>query len=72
MCRLARTPHCERFKGAGECPKGRGPSPGDYGYDRLARQTDFGLRLQMRVGPSGLIHCVYLTPAQEDEKALEV
>jgi len=61
VCRFARASYCERFRGAA-----------DYGYDWVARQTFYGFRLHALVGPTGLIHCIYLTPAQEDEKkALE-
>lgn len=57
VCRFARAPYCQRFKG-----------DADYGYDHVARQTYFGFRLHALVGPAGLIHCIYLTPAHEDEK----
>lgn len=61
VCRFARAPYCERFRGEA-----------DYGYDWVARQKFYGFRLHALVSPRGLIHCLYLTPAHEDEKkALE-
>lgn len=57
VCRFARAPYCERFRGEA-----------DYGYDWPSRQKYYGFRLHALVSPRGFIHCLYLTPAHEDEK----
>ena len=61
VCRFARAPRCQRFRGQA-----------DYGHDWVERNTFYGFRLHALVDPDGLIRSAYLTPADVDEKdALE-
>ncbi|MBW3623592.1 MAG: IS982 family transposase [Armatimonadetes bacterium] len=61
VCRFARAPRCVRFRGQA-----------DYGHDWVDRNTFYGFRLHALIDPEGFIRCMYLTPADTDEKdALE-
>jgi hypothetical protein len=61
VCRFARAPRCERFRGEA-----------DYGHDWVGDHVYYGFRLHALVDPEGLIRCLYLTSARGDEKdALE-
>jgi len=56
VCRFARAPYCERFRGEAA-----------FGKDWVARQTFYGFRLHALVDPNGLIQSVCLAPADEAE-----
>jgi hypothetical protein len=56
VCRFARAPYSERFRGEAA-----------FGYDWVARQTFYGFRLHALVDPNGLIQSVCLAPAEEAE-----
>jgi hypothetical protein len=61
VCRFARAPRCERFRGEA-----------DYGHDWVDRNTFYGFRLHALIDPAGFVRCLRLTPADVDEKdALE-
>ena len=65
MCRFARATFCRRFRFEdvqGLCAT--------YGYDHVARQTFWGLRLHVHVAWPGLITRLSLAPAHESDVAL--
>lgn len=56
VCRFARAPYCQRFRGEAA-----------FGKDWVARQTFYGFRLHALVDPNGLIQSICLAPADEAE-----
>ena len=57
VCRFARAPRCQRFRGEAA-----------FGHDGVADHVFYGFRLHVLIDPQGLIRCVCLTPANADEK----
>jgi Transposase DDE domain len=59
VCRFARAHRCRGFRGAAA-----------FGYDALAHQTYYGLRLHLRVTWPGVITAATLAPANEADRAV--
>lgn len=61
VCRFARAPRCRRFAGLAA-----------FGYDEVARQTYYGLRVHVRISWPGVIVATTLAPANiHDTEAAE-
>ena len=58
-CRFARAHRCRSFRGFAA-----------FGYDALAHQTYYGLRLHLRVSWPGVITAAALAPANEADRAV--
>jgi IS5 family transposase len=65
VCRFARANFCRRFRYE-DAQKVRA----SYGYDHVARQTFWGLRLHLHVAWPGLITRLTLAPAHEADAAV--
>src|SRR3712207_5355763 len=59
VCRFARAHRCRSFRGLAA-----------FGYDPLAHQTYYGLRLHLRVTWPGVITAAVLAPANEADRAV--
>jgi hypothetical protein len=59
VCRFARAHRCRSFGGLAA-----------FGYDPLAHQTDYGLRLHLRVSWLGVITAATLAPANDADHAV--
>jgi len=59
VCRFARAYRCQSFRGLAA-----------FGYDALAHQTYYGLRLHLRVSWPGVITAATLAPANEADQAI--
>jgi hypothetical protein len=59
VCRFARAPRCRSFRGLAA-----------FGYDPLAHQTYYGLRLHLRVTWPGVITAAVLAPANDADRAV--
>ena len=59
VCRFARAHRCRSFRGLAA-----------FGYDPVARQTYYGLRLHLRVAWPGVITAAALAPANEADRAV--
>jgi hypothetical protein len=57
-CRFARAPRCRRLR-----------ELSGYGFDEVAKQTFFGMRLHLRVNLPGVITAFEIAPAFESEQA---
>ena len=62
VCRFARATFCRRFRYEQQYP-----IRATYGYDHVARQTFWGLRLHLHVAWPGLITRLTLAPAHESD-----
>jgi hypothetical protein len=59
VCRFARAYRCRRFRGLAA-----------FGYDALAHQTYYGLRLHLRITWPGVITAATLAPANDADRAV--
>jgi Transposase DDE domain len=59
VCRFARAHRCRRFRGLAA-----------FGYDALAHQTYYGLRLHLRITWPGVITAATLAPANDADRAV--